>query len=540
MAYDHIHTQETYQAHPQDRGICHRRLPVAAAGRLDFSSGSGQQSHGADQSAENTLFLPEASGVLVEPRRDLVRRPDSSPDLRLGDGPAPLLKTDVDQIVIAPSIGRGTDGRFGIDLAVRIRNVRAELAPGPPPTPPPSKKDPLTQLAETIQRIQGLDFPLPVDLRVMVEAAPLQVVYRAPAPEKQLRLDGFSVRFAMPSLASQPITAEVHGGVSVDGREMGKVSFNAKVSDLVTRERRIHLASALCAVDASLPGTNITLSGGLSQSDGFAARLKLNLPRVLAVLHPLIPPTVPNLAGDIELLLWAKTDAQRDLHATLTIDGTGVAARGGSLKTRHVGPLDLKLRQQIATDHVRQRVEFPGGSFVIPGLLDAAWSASVNRPTVPERTLDLQFGPLRLDLARALLLAAPFLPPGAPVRDLAGEASLRSLSLHLHGPGNHGDVALAGFGIKIPHTRVALKKGELTADDIELLLEKAACPLTAALPTRLTADLALEYQTCRALRCPTDFCPGGARHRRGGGQRPQSEEHLTAQSYRFRRRDAGM
>lgn len=48
--------------------------------------------------------------------------------LKLGDGPAPLLKTDVDQIVISPGCGRGADGRFGIDLAVRIQNVRVELA----------------------------------------------------------------------------------------------------------------------------------------------------------------------------------------------------------------------------------------------------------------------------------------------------------------------------------------------------------------------------------------------------------------------------
>ena len=409
--------------------------------------------------------------------------------LKLGDGPAPLLKTAIDQILIAPSFGRGTDGRFGIDLAVRVRNVSAELAPGPPKPPPPPTKDPLTLLAESIQKVQGLDFPLPVDLRVNVEVAPLQVVYRAAVPGKQLRLHDFYFRFAMPSLASQPIIATVAGLVSVDGREMGAVSLNAKVSDLVTKEQRIRIASALFAVDATAPGTSIALTGGLSQADGFAARCKLDLPELLSVAHPFVPPKVPDLAGKIELLLHAKPDAHRDLNATLTLVGIGVAARGGSLKAGHVGPLELKLQQRIATDHVRQRVEFPGGSFAIPGLIDAVWSASVSHPTVPERTLDLRFGPVRLDLARTLSLAAPFLPPDAPVRDLAGEVSLRSLSLRLNGPGNHGDVALAGFGIKIPHMRVALKKGELTAENIELLIEKAACPLTSAVPTGLTADL---------------------------------------------------
>lgn len=411
--------------------------------------------------------------------------------LKLGDGPAPLLKTDIDKIVITTGFGRGADGRFGINLAVRIRNVRAELAPGPSKPPPPkAAKDPLTLLAETIQRLQGLDFPLPVDVRVTIEVAPLQLAYRAPAAGKQLDLTGFSFRLDMPSLAAKPVTASIAGRVSVDRRELGKVSLNAKISDLVTKEKRIHLASALFAVDAVAPGTAITLSGGLNRRDGFAAGWKLDLPLLLAVAGPFIPPTLPKLAGVVDLQLRANTDEHHDLHATLTIDGAGIAAGGGSLKAKRVGPLDLKLAQRITTDHKRQRVDFPDGSLAVPGLLDAAWSASVLRPTAAGRSLDVAFGPLRLDLARALSMAGPFLPPDAPVRDLAGDATLRSLKLHLAGSENRGDLAIAGFGIKIPHVRMARKGGDLVADGLELLLEKAEGPLSAMLPTELRADLA--------------------------------------------------
>lgn len=408
--------------------------------------------------------------------------------LKLGNGAAPLLKADFDRIIISPSIGRSADGRFGIDLTVKIHNVRAELAPGPQkPKPPPSTKDPLTALAESIQRLHTLDFPLPVDVRVQVEATPLHVVYHAPG--KMLLLRDFSFRFAMPSLATKPVVAEVNGRVVADGREMGNVSLNATVSDLVTRERRIHLASALFAVEASAPGTSLTLSGGLSKPDGFTARCKLNLPGLVAAAHPFLPPTIPALAGNIELLLLAHTDKQNDLRATLTVDGASLAASGGSLKTKRVGPLDLKLSQQIATDHTRQRVEFSGGSFVIPALLDAAWSASVDNPTVPARAMDVHFGPLRLDLGKAQSVAASFIPPDTPLKELVGELTLRSLHLKLSGPGNNGDLAVAGFGVKLPRVRLALKKGELTATDIELLLDKAACPLVAKQPNRLNADL---------------------------------------------------
>jgi translocation and assembly module TamB len=409
--------------------------------------------------------------------------------LKLGDGPAPLLKADIEQLVITPGISRGTDGRFGVDLAVKIKNVQAELAPGPPKAVPPPTKDPLTLLAEMIQKVQGLDFPLPVDLRIKIEIAPLQVRYRVPVPGKQLQLDDFSLRLAMPSLATKPVVAEVNGRVVVDGRDMGKVNFNAKVSDLVTNERRIHLTAALFTIDAAAPGTSLAVTGGLGQVDGFTARLKLDLPRLLAVAHPFVPPAIPELAGSVELLLQAKADAERNLHATVTLEGVGLAAHGGVLKAKRVGSLDLKLQQQIVTNHTRQRVEFPGGTCVIPELFTAAWSASVNHPTVPARSLDLQVGPLRLDLARARAVATPFLPPDTPVKDLSGELTLRSLNLKLTGPGNNGDLAVAGFGVKLPHLRAALKKGEVTAADVELLLEKVSCPLVAKLPVKLAADL---------------------------------------------------
>src|SRR6185369_11339458 len=140
-------------------------------------------------------------------------------------------------------------------------------------------------------------------------------------------------------------------------------------------------------------------------ADGFAARCKLELPVLLAVAQPFVPPRVPKLAGNLELKLQAKIDAQRDLRAALTLDGAGLAASGGTLKAKRVGPLYVRLQQQIVTDHNRQRVDFPGGTLAVPGLMNAAWSAAVNRPTVPERTLEVKLGPVRVDLERALALA---------------------------------------------------------------------------------------------------------------------------------------
>ena len=103
--------------------------------------------------------------------------------LKLGDGPPPLLKADIDLVAIVPALRRNDDGRVGIDLDLKINNVRAEFAPGPAKPQVPPSKDPLTLIAEYIQRLQRFDYPLPVNLRVMVDVTPLQIMYRAPDPD---------------------------------------------------------------------------------------------------------------------------------------------------------------------------------------------------------------------------------------------------------------------------------------------------------------------------------------------------------------------
>jgi hypothetical protein len=304
-----------------------------------------------------------------------------------------------------------------------------------------------------------------------------------------LRLQDFSLRLAMPSLVKKPVTVAVSGRLFIAQKELGKVRFSAAIRDLVTQQQRIQLASALFAVEAAAPGASMTISGGLSQTDGFRSRLKLDLPVLREMAQPFVPATAPQLSGNLELQLLAQIDKKRDLQASLTLAGSGLTARGGSLKIKQIGPLDLKLQQQVASNHVTQRVDFPKGTLSVAGLIDAAWSAAVERPSAANRSLELLFGPLRLDLARAVALAAPFLPHDLPLKDLTGEARLRSLQLNLSGPAYNGSVTFAGLGVTLPHLRLALKNGSLSAEEFDVTLEKVTCPLSAKKPTGVTGTL---------------------------------------------------
>ena len=409
--------------------------------------------------------------------------------LKLGNGPAPLLTAAIERITLVPSMGNGLDGRFGIDLQIGIRTVQAELAPGPPQPKAPVTKDPFTQLAESIQRLQNLDLPLPVDLRIQAEVAPLNLSYRAHPADQPLLLDNFAFHFTTPSLATQPVTATLSGKLSASGHALGEVGCSATITDLVTRERRIRLAPALFAVNVSAPGTRLTLSGGLRHVDGFTVDAALNLPRLVAVAAPFLSPALPKLNGDLKLQLRATGDDQNNLHGTVRLDGTALSATGGRLKSARVGPMNLTLQQGIATDAAHQRVEFPAGTLGIPGIIDLAWHAAVARPTLPERSLDLQLGPMKLDLARTLQLLAPLLPPRTPQLDVTGELALRSLALHLHGAEQRGDLTLSGLGVTV--ARLQLKQGgrELTGADLFVAIDSLSSPLVAGRPTAATAEL---------------------------------------------------
>ena len=61
--------------------------------------------------------------------------------------------------------------------------------------------------------VEGLDWPLPVDLSVRVEVLPVRLVYRDPATGRQLTLRDLALRLTMPSLADQPIDADLRGPV---------------------------------------------------------------------------------------------------------------------------------------------------------------------------------------------------------------------------------------------------------------------------------------------------------------------------------------
>jgi translocation and assembly module TamB len=416
--------------------------------------------------------------------------------LSLGDGPPPLLRGRVEEVVLVPAVGRGAKGRWRLDLALRVRTVSLDLAPGPPkpPKPPKPYKEPLTALAEAVQKLERLDFPLPVDVGVRVEVLPVRVAYRDPRSNRSLTVNDLSWRLDMPSLADRPIETELHGELAVDGHRLEPLRLKGRVERLVTAARRIHPAAALVSLDGSMSGGSLKVSGGLLEPGGFALHGGLDLPRLLGALRPLLKPSTPQVAGAVTVDLRAGVGPAKDLQGAMEVKGSGLALWGGRLAKGRLGPLELRLGQKFASDRAQRRVTFSDGSLTVAGLLEAAWRATVERPDRPERTLSAEIGPVRLDLKRAMTMAAPLLPPKMPVREVTGELTLRRLTARLNGRNNEGDLLLEGLGLTLPRLRLRLAQGEVAADGIALVVERAAVPLAAMKPTRLDAEVSYGIQ----------------------------------------------
>jgi len=409
--------------------------------------------------------------------------------LIVGDGPPPLLSASVGELYLVPGFGRDTSGRFGVSVKLRIKKVAAELAPGPEkPSEKKPVKDPLTQIAEAVQKFQAMDWPLPVDVRMSVEADPMTVEYADPASGRRIAMKDLAFRLDMPSLAWLPIETSLSGRVAVGDAKPEKVRFSARISELVTARDHVKPALALFSARAALPGVDFSAGGGLNREGGLQAKVRLELPELVPLVAPFVHRRLPSVAGTVALDFQADIDRAGDLQILLDLGGNRLAVGKIPGKAGSAGPLDLRMHQKIVSNRQRQQVAFSDGSLTSPGLLSASWSATVDRPTARSRAVAAQIGPLRLDLARARQLAGPFLPKNLPVQELTGTAAIAKIAAHLEGPDNDGQVTIEGAGVALPRLALRLGSGSLHVEGVAVALNKGVILLEGLLPVSVSAD----------------------------------------------------
>lgn len=405
-------------------------------------------------------------------------------NLTVGPASGTLRQARLAEIDCRPGFGFGANSgeSFGLELFLRLHDLQLELAPPAvtevsPPPPTEETLDPLTVLAQALDRFATLSWPLPLDLRVDIAITPLTFTYHDLGSNRLLRFEEGDLQVMIPSLERAPLTFSLNGKVVVDDHPLGELRLATEIAGLVAPSGRIVPAGALLSAFVDFPGLDLKADGRLNQKQGLQGELRLDLPQLQEVAAPFLPGDLPTLGGTLLATLQARVDSEQNLTLSCTLTGQ-------KLQVNAAGPLDFNLGQQIRTDHRRQLVTLGGGVLMIPQLLEANWEARVEQPNSPGRRVTARLHQLEIDLEQALALAAPFLPPGLPQLS-GGQLQLRDLDLQLHGPQGDGELRLARVAVALPSMRF----GELAVTGIDFVAADLDIPLRAYFPASGAAGI---------------------------------------------------
>ncbi|MBE0504681.1 MAG: hypothetical protein IBX46_11180 [Desulfuromonadales bacterium] len=410
----------------------------------------------------------------------------------LGPTTGSLHQLRLAEVDCRPGIGFGsqTGETFGLSLFLRLHDLQLELTPPAatikataPGTAQDEQPDPLTMLAQGLERFTTLSWPLPLDLRVDIAVTPIVVSYHDPGSERRFRMTEGDLQLRMPSLERAPLTFSLNAKVAVDDHPLGRVRLATEIAGLTAPSGRIVPAGARLAAFVDFPGVDLKADGRLDQEEGLQGRLKLDLPQLQQVAAPFLPANFPGMSGTLLATLQARTDSEKNLVLSCTL-------AGDQLQVDSAGPLDFNLGQQLRTDYRRQLVTLGGGVLMAPGLLEANWEARIEEPSSPERRVKAKLHQLKIDLAQLLLLAAPFLPPDLPQLS-TGELHLQNLELQLSGSQGAGEVRLAKGSVDLQSVRQA----ELSLAGIALATNDLIIPLRAYFPDSVAAGI--DWQIAR-------------------------------------------
>ncbi len=415
-------------------------------------------------------------------------------ELSLGPGQAPLLEGYVGDVHISPRI-ESTDGHKRFFLKVQIRSVTARLAPGKAKPPAPFR-EPLAAIADGLQKFEKISWPLPLDIGMQLSVEPVSLAYLDPQNSRKLTLDNLSLNLDMPSLATKPVRAEISGTPALDGHPLEKIAFSACLKGMVDNNSKIRPSVAVIDLNGALPGIKLSFNGGLNEPAGFAARARVNLPDLMTSARPFLPSDTPVLKGELLFDLKAKADPARNILASADLHASRLAIIGGKLRKGRIGPIGIGIHQKISSDHQRQQVRFTDGSVAIGTIVSGRWEATVDRPASRDRKVSARIGPARIDLKQAVLLAAPFLPPKFPLKEMAGELQLQEIRTSLHGPGNNGELELAGLALNMPLLLLDLPGKSVSLAGTDVAIAKATMPIKASKPTSIEANILYALDKC--------------------------------------------
>ncbi|MBW2284790.1 MAG: hypothetical protein JRF65_09350, partial [Deltaproteobacteria bacterium] len=366
---------------------------------------------------------------------------------------------------------RRADGKTNLDALL--------AAPGPEKTSKEKARD-------SDWRKLAVALPAEIRGRVRVKDVSLDVDDRMGNHRLAVR-KGF-IDLKAPSLGSEPVilTAGMEG--EVDGRPIPPVNLFIRIENLGGADGRLRPANAVIHVAADLPGLRIKVDGSLTDM-GVAAQADLDLAELLAVTRPFVPSVLPDLKGKVRLALKLSGDPETAMAFDMTVEGDGVAASGGSIKEKSVGPF------HFATSH-RGRIRLTDGLVgVEEGRIQVqeksriSWNGHLEGFNRENPSATMEITSLALDAGELLQLAPGFLPETLSLetnvdRERPFQLTAERIALAGRLPAGPFNVSLTGLSVAAPGIRVHSDGQVLSVEGLHALVDRGEIALSDHFPTR--------------------------------------------------------
>jgi len=383
--------------------------------------------------------------------------------LSVEGGEPPLRRLAVRRLSLVPRVGQ-SDGRWYLRVALHVTDPAVDLVPTPPKPPKPFT-EPLSTIAEGLQRFATLSIPLAVDpgLICLIEGGTITRHDRkSPTP---LTLSGITLSLSAPDLRTAPVDLHLISQVTTPFAPRRTARLDLRVVGLSDGSPRIRPAGGAITATGGMPGVTLRIAGGVEEPQGVNALLDLDLAPVAALL----PHSRAAASGRVTCRLQGGADRTGNLSGEIQIATSPLTIPLPRQGKRLVLP-PASLSQPFQTDAGKERVLFPRGNLTIPDLLRLAWSVTVDRPARTSRQIRGEIRDGVLQLGRTLTLFSPVIPPSAPPIRLDGTLSLGGVVIQSEPAKGGGRITLSRLLVALDHLSVRIPAGPVEGRGLSLSL----------------------------------------------------------------------
>ncbi|MDB9823207.1 hypothetical protein OAC89_05865, partial [Deltaproteobacteria bacterium] len=354
--------------------------------------------------------------------------------------------------------------------------------------------------AETVQRVsQPFSLTIPFDLQGRIEFSDMSLEVLDRISDQTLTAHDISLLLEAPSLLKEPVSLKLSMEEELNGAAIPPVNLFVRIEDMVTPEGLLSPERAAMTVEGDIPGLSFDLKG-----EGYGTLLKgdiqMDLAPLLAAARPFSPFPLPDASGNMALDIALSWRSLEEINVDTRVTGTRLAVSGGPLKTLSLGLLDFSLLHEGTLDLVNWVLNTKTSKIRIQEKSSISWKGSIHNLKDPAPIADVIIGPIVLDLEEIYALSEGLIPAGFPIfiegmEGMSGENSgIEGRELRVNGPLISGPIrsSLKDFSLSIPRVRAEMDALSLSADHINLRIEKGDFLVESAFPVRLEISAGMD------------------------------------------------